>query len=62
MLYEVITIPYASLLSELLGKLNTENYSFGDLDNALNIHTGGFNSYQSSFMESHDDNKSYNFV
>jgi Zn-dependent M16 (insulinase) family peptidase len=50
-------IPYASLLSELLGKLNTENYSFGDLDNALNIHTGGFNSYQTYFFENHDDNK-----
>lgn len=35
-------IPYASLLAEFLGKLNTENYSYSDLDKNLNIHTGGF--------------------
>jgi len=36
-------IPYAALLSEVLGSQNTEHYSYGDLDVALNIHTGGFN-------------------
>ncbi len=35
-------LPYAALLAEVLGSLNTGNYSYGDLDNALNIHTGGF--------------------
>ncbi len=48
-------IPYASLLSELLGSLNTKTYSFGDLDNELNIHTGGFNTYISSYLENYND-------
>ena len=38
-------IQYASLLSQLLGKFDTENYTYGDIDNELNIHTGGFSSY-----------------
>jgi len=50
-------IPYSELLSSLLGKLNTENYSYGDLDNALNIHTGGFNTYNTTFLEEHNDAK-----
>jgi len=48
-------IPYAKLLSSVLGKLNTENYAFGDLDNALNIHTGGFNTYLTSYLKEQDD-------
>ncbi|MCE4563295.1 insulinase family protein [Maribellus sp. CM-23] len=44
-------ISYAKLLSSVLGKLNTENYSFGDLDNALNINTGGFNTYLTTYLE-----------
>jgi len=50
-------IPYAELLTNLLGKLSTENYTYGELDNALNIYTGGFNTDQTSFLENHDDNK-----
>jgi len=50
-------IPYASLLADLLGKLNTENYSFGDLDNALNIHTGGFRAYLNAYLENNNDDK-----
>ncbi|HCC71953.1 MAG TPA: peptidase [Bacteroidales bacterium] len=38
-------IQYTSLLSNLLGKFDTENYTYGEIDNELNIHTGGFNSY-----------------
>ncbi|MCY1721464.1 insulinase family protein [Prolixibacteraceae bacterium Z1-6] len=48
-------IPYARLLSSVLGKLNTENYSFGELDNELNIHTGGFNTYTTTYLEGHSD-------
>ncbi len=48
-------IPYAKLLSSVLGKLNTENYTYGDLDNELNIHTGGFGTYTSSFLGNHSD-------
>lgn len=48
-------LQYASLLSEILGDLSTENYSYGELDNALNKHTGGFNSYITSFLENNND-------
>lgn len=49
-LFDLRTLPldkiqYASLLSNLLGKFDTENYSYGELDNELNIHTGGFSSF-----------------
>lgn len=37
-------IQYAALLSRLFGKFDTENYTYGELDNQFNIHTGGFNS------------------
>ena len=50
-------IPYAELLSSFLGKLNTENYTYGELDNALNIQTGGFNTYTTTFLEEHSDDK-----
>jgi presequence protease len=50
-------IPYASLLNAMLGKLGTENYTFGELDNELNIHTGGFSTFTSTFFENQrDDN------
>jgi Zn-dependent M16 (insulinase) family peptidase len=50
-------IPYASLLSSVLGKLSTENYSYGELDNALNINTGGFYASTTSFLENKTDEK-----
>lgn len=50
-------IPYGRLLTEVLGKMNTENYSYGELDNALNIHTGGFNTYLSTYLENNSDDK-----
>ncbi len=53
-------IPYSSLLSEILGDLNTKNYSYGDLDKALNIHTGGFNTSLNSFLEEQNDSKMEN--
>ncbi|MCF8222636.1 MAG: insulinase family protein [Bacteroidales bacterium] len=48
-------IKYASLLSNLLGKFNTENYSYGELDNELNIHTGGFSSSTTIYNEGFND-------
>jgi presequence protease len=48
-------IPYASLLTALLGKLNTENYTYGQLDNELNIHTGGFVTNLATFLEKRSD-------
>ncbi len=34
-------IPYASLYTALLGQLNTENYSYLDLNNEINLNSGG---------------------
>lgn len=34
-------IPYIALLSHVLGQMNTTNYSYGDLDTEINLHTGG---------------------
>jgi len=48
-------IPYAALLTELLGSLNTENYTYGELDNELNIHTGGFSSTIDAYLVNQDD-------
>jgi presequence protease len=50
-------IPYAQVLSAVLGKMNTANYSYGDLDNELNIHTGGFFTTTSSYLEDQSDDK-----
>lgn len=50
-------IPYAKLLSAVLGKLNTENFSYGELDNELNIHTGGFSTYLTEYMANHSDDE-----
>ncbi|MCR4590293.1 MAG: insulinase family protein [Lachnospiraceae bacterium] len=34
-------IPYASLFTALLGQLNTKNHSYLDLNNEINLHSGG---------------------
>jgi presequence protease len=48
-------IPYASLLSTIIGLMDTRNYSYGGLNQALNIHTGGFFTSLSTFLEANDD-------
>jgi presequence protease len=48
-------LPYAALLAEVMGSLNTQNYTYGALDNELNLHTGGFNTYLSTFLEDRVD-------
>jgi Zn-dependent M16 (insulinase) family peptidase len=50
-------LPYASLLSNVLGSLSTEKYSYGDLNRELNINTGGFYTSLSTYIENMDDNK-----
>ncbi len=50
-------IPYLALLAELLGNLNTETYTFGELDNELNKHTGGFSTYLTSYLKDNDDSQ-----
>ena len=50
-------LPYASLFTELLGNMNTANYTYGELEKNLNINTGGVSSNISSFLENNDDSK-----
>lgn len=50
-------LPYASLLSDLLGTLNTKNYTYGKLNNALNVNTGGFYTSIQTFSPDFDDNR-----
>ena len=50
-------IPYVSLLSNVIGSMNTKNYSFGDLNKALNIHTGGFFTSLRTYLVKSDDNQ-----
>ncbi|MCR5671887.1 MAG: insulinase family protein, partial [Butyrivibrio sp.] len=47
-------IPYASSLKKLLGMLDTENYSYKDLYNEINIKTGGFSGSISTYTDSED--------
>ena len=48
-------IPYASLLSNVLSLLNTKNYTYGDLNTELNIHTGGFYTSMKTYLGKMDD-------
>jgi len=43
-------LPYANLLSEIIGNMSTENYEFGELENQLNIQTGSFYTYLNTFL------------
>ncbi|MBN2480279.1 MAG: insulinase family protein [Bacteroidales bacterium] len=49
-------LQYAALLAELLGKLDTEKYTYGQLEKLLNTNTGGFNSSLNVFFPGYDDN------
>lgn len=42
-------LPYLSLLSHVLGYMDTENHSFMELSNEVNIHTGGVSANVVSF-------------
>lgn len=42
-------LPYASLLSYVLGAVNTDNYTYLELSNEVNIHTGGISTNVRSF-------------
>lgn len=48
-------LPYAALLAEVLGSLNTEKYDYGELTDELNIHTGGFSTRLQLYLENRDD-------
>ncbi|WFR56602.1 insulinase family protein [Anaerocolumna sp. AGMB13025] len=42
-------VPYVGLLSTVLGYIDTEHYSYLELSNEINIHTGGISSDVASF-------------
>ncbi|HNY02900.1 MAG TPA: insulinase family protein [Bacteroidales bacterium] len=50
-------IPYTALLAGLMGSLGTENYSYGDLNRELNIHTGRFFTSLRTFLPRYDDSR-----
>jgi len=54
---EPALVPFIALFTELLGKLDTEHYSYQELDTALNINTGGFSASLSTFFPDFDDDK-----
>lgn len=50
-------LPYARLLSSVIRQLDTKEMSFGDINNAFNIHTGGFWTYLNSFSQELSDHQ-----
>ncbi len=50
-------IPYAQLLSDLFGLLNTEKYSYGDLSTEININTGGVSTYLTTYLKNLNQDK-----
>ncbi|MCE1188168.1 MAG: insulinase family protein [Ignavibacteria bacterium] len=50
-------LPYASLLSNVLGSQNTKNYTYGDLDKEISIHTGGISALVNCYYGKLDDNQ-----
>ncbi|MCK5346760.1 MAG: peptidase, partial [Candidatus Heimdallarchaeota archaeon] len=40
-----------------VGSLNTENFTYGELDKSLNLHTGGFNTFLDTYLENQNDEK-----
>jgi len=50
-------IPYAAILTQLLGKLDAGKYGYEQLDKALNINTGGYTAAISTYLPNYDDTK-----
>lgn len=44
-------LPYVSLLTSLLGKIDTKNYKYEDLSKEVNIHTGGIGYSSRAFTQ-----------
>ena len=51
-------LPYCNLLSDVLGKLNTEEYSYADLAKYTDMYTGGI-SFQMEALSKHNDCNDY---
>lgn len=52
-------LQYIGLLSDVLGKISTEQYSYSDLSNEVYINTGGINFYVDALTENRDCEKYY---
>lgn len=50
-------LSYIPLLSGILGKVDTENYSCGDLSKEIDMHTGGISFSSRVYGEKNDDSK-----
>lgn len=48
-------VQYSQLLSDILIDQNTQNYSYGDLEKAININTGGIYTFLNTFLEKRND-------
>jgi len=48
-------IPYAAVVTELLGKMDAGGYDFEEIDKSLNINTGGFNASLNVFVPGYND-------
>jgi Zn-dependent M16 (insulinase) family peptidase len=55
----VKNIPYLSLLSSMLGKVNTKHYSYAELSNQILINTGGISFAPETFGYKDDDSVYY---
>jgi presequence protease len=50
-------LPYAVILTDLLGKLDAGEYGYEQLDKKININTGGFSSMLNYYLPGQDDNQ-----
>jgi hypothetical protein len=48
-------IPYVQLYSDLVGMLSTDEFSYGDLENQVNLHTGGIFTTLNALAVNRDD-------
>lgn len=46
-------IPYMGILKQALGVMSTDNYTYGELSNEINCHTGGIHSTVSAYGNMH---------
>ena len=50
-------LPYVSLLKSVLGMVDTEHYTYGELSNEINIYSGGISSGLSLYSDLKEKNK-----
>ncbi len=50
-------IPYVQLYSYMIGLMSTQTYAYGDLQNQVNLHTGGIQTLVSTVSPDRDDAK-----